>query len=92
MIYTASSVARNKPSRLTSEILRILQSHSKLLEEQKKCWKAFSDVCQDLEEERVEFMKDNVWAYVNAVSTVYVSNEVCAFQENKVFSLTFSHQ
>lgn len=38
-------------------------------------WKAFCDTCQDLEEERVEFMKDNMWAYANAVSTVCVSDD-----------------
>lgn len=41
-------------------------------------WKGFCDQCQDLEEERIEFMKDNMWAYANAVSTVCVSDdEVC---------------
>ncbi|KAI5122334.1 hypothetical protein M0805_002501 [Coniferiporia weirii] len=38
-------------------------------------WRAFCDACQDLEEERIEFMKDNVWAYANAVSTVCVSDD-----------------
>ncbi|KAG8220510.1 hypothetical protein J3R82DRAFT_3212 [Butyriboletus roseoflavus] len=38
-------------------------------------WKAFCDTCQDLEEERTEFMKDNMWAYANAVSTVCVSDD-----------------
>lgn len=38
-------------------------------------WKAFCDTCQDLEEERMEFMKDNMWAYANAVSTVCVSDD-----------------
>nr|VWP02509.1 N/A [Ganoderma boninense] len=38
-------------------------------------WKGFCDTCQDLEEERIEFMKDNMWAYANAVSTVCVSDD-----------------
>ncbi|TFK44993.1 hypothetical protein BDQ12DRAFT_661624 [Crucibulum laeve] len=38
-------------------------------------WKAFCDSCQDLEEQRMEFMKDNMWAYANAVSTVCVSDD-----------------
>ena len=38
-------------------------------------WKEFCDRCQDLEEERVEFMKDNMWAYANAVSTVCVADD-----------------
>ena len=31
--------------------------------------------CQDLEDERIEFMKDNMWTYANAVSTVCVSDD-----------------
>ncbi|KAF8161378.1 hypothetical protein B0H34DRAFT_653929 [Crassisporium funariophilum] len=38
-------------------------------------WKAFCDSCQDLEEQRMEFMKDNLWSYANAVSTVCVSDD-----------------
>ena len=38
-------------------------------------WKAFCDSCQDLEQDRLEFMKDNMWAYANAVSTVCVSDD-----------------
>lgn len=41
-------------------------------------WKVFADTCQDLEMQRTEFMKDNMWAYANAVSTVCVADdEVC---------------
>ncbi|KAG8809624.1 hypothetical protein FRC17_003357, partial [Serendipita sp. 399] len=40
-----------------------------------KEWKDFCDRCQDLEEERIEFMKDNIWAYANAVSTVCVNED-----------------
>jgi len=38
-------------------------------------WKTFCDTCQDLEDERMEFMKDNMWAYANAVSTVCVADD-----------------
>ncbi|KAF8339352.1 SH3 domain-containing protein [Amanita rubescens] len=38
-------------------------------------WKSFCDGCQDLEEQRIEFMKDNMWAYANAVSTVCVADD-----------------
>ncbi|KAF9075556.1 hypothetical protein BDP27DRAFT_1315268 [Rhodocollybia butyracea] len=38
-------------------------------------WKTFCDTCQDLEDDRMEFMKDNMWAYANAVSTVCVSDD-----------------
>ena len=40
-----------------------------------KTWRAFCDSCQDLEEERIDFMKDNVWAYANAISTVCVADD-----------------
>ncbi|TFK22565.1 hypothetical protein FA15DRAFT_671358 [Coprinopsis marcescibilis] len=38
-------------------------------------WKAFCDNCQDLEEDRIDFMKDNVWTYANSVSAVCVSDD-----------------
>ncbi|KAG6853673.1 hypothetical protein C0991_002472 [Blastosporella zonata] len=38
-------------------------------------WKVFADTCQDLEGQRLEFMKDNMWAYANAVSTVCVADD-----------------
>jgi hypothetical protein len=38
-------------------------------------WKAFCDNCQDLEEERMEFMKDNVWNYANMISTLCVNDD-----------------
>ncbi|KAK2463074.1 hypothetical protein APHAL10511_004729 [Amanita phalloides] len=38
-------------------------------------WKGFSDVCQDLEEERMEFLKDNLWNYANMVSTICVNDD-----------------
>ncbi|QRV98084.1 cell division control protein [Ceratobasidium sp. AG-Ba] len=34
-----------------------------------KEWKQFCDSCQDLEDERIEFMKDNMWNYANSIST-----------------------
>jgi len=38
-------------------------------------WKRFCDSCQDLEDQRMEFMKDNLWSYANAVSTVCVTDD-----------------
>ncbi|KAM6502602.1 SH3 domain containing protein [Amanita muscaria] len=38
-------------------------------------WKVFCDNCQDLEEERMEFMKDNVWNYANMISTLCVNDD-----------------
>ena len=50
-------------------------------------WKSFCDSCQDLEETRVEFMKDNMWAYANAVSTVCVADdEARVFLVNSLLS------
>lgn len=46
-----------------------------IVEKWESDWKLFCDACQDMEEERIEFMKDNVWAYANAVSTVCVSDD-----------------
>lgn len=40
-----------------------------------KEWKVSCDKLQDLEEERVNFLKSNLWAYTNVVSTVCVSDD-----------------
>ena len=41
-------------------------------------WKEFCDTCQDLEEERLEFTKECMWASTNAVAAVCVQDdEVC---------------
>lgn len=55
-----------------AQFTRVLQETMQKWEQD---WKAFCDTCQDLEEERVEFMKDNMWAYANSVSTVCVSDD-----------------
>ncbi|KAL4068736.1 hypothetical protein V8B97DRAFT_2008657 [Scleroderma yunnanense] len=55
-----------------AQFTRVLQETMQNWEQD---WKAFCDSCQDLEEERMEFMKDNMWAYANAVSTVCVSDD-----------------
>lgn len=38
-------------------------------------WKTFCDEAQDLEEERIDFLKDVCWAYANAVSSVCVVDD-----------------
>jgi len=38
-------------------------------------WVDFCDKSQDLEEDRIDFMKDNMWAYANAVSAVCVADD-----------------
>ncbi|KAJ6631366.1 SH3 domain-containing protein [Mycena sp. CBHHK59/15] len=40
-----------------------------------KDWKEFCDTCQDIEEDRLDFMKDIVWLYANGVSTLCVSDD-----------------
>ncbi|OJA20828.1 hypothetical protein AZE42_02512 [Rhizopogon vesiculosus] len=55
-----------------AQFSRVLQETMQKWEQD---WKAFCDSCQDLEEERMEFMKDNMWAYANSVSTVCVSDD-----------------
>ena len=39
-------------------------------------WKDFCEECQDLEEERVDFMKDIMWTCANAVSMVCVADDL----------------
>lgn len=39
-------------------------------------WKAFCDSCQDLEEERIDIMKDVIWVYANDVSTICVTDDL----------------
>ncbi|KAF8557891.1 hypothetical protein OG21DRAFT_1481898 [Imleria badia] len=54
------------------------------MQEWEQNWKAFCDTCQDLEEERMEFMKDNMWTYANAMSMVCVSDdESCEQRVNR---------
>jgi hypothetical protein len=38
-------------------------------------WRVFCDQLQDLEEERIEFVKDVVWTYANGVSSVCVTDD-----------------
>ncbi|KAG6865464.1 hypothetical protein C0991_002291 [Blastosporella zonata] len=38
-------------------------------------WKEFCDACQDLEEDRLDFMKDTLWSYANEVSTLCVNDD-----------------
>ncbi|KAJ7672110.1 hypothetical protein B0H17DRAFT_1084485 [Mycena rosella] len=40
-----------------------------------KDWKDFCDASQDLEEDRLDFMKDIIWMYANAVSTLCVFDD-----------------
>ena len=54
------------------------------VEKWEKDWKALSDACQYLEEERIELKEDIVWACADAMSIACVfDEEVCASQETK---------
>ncbi|KAK9454356.1 hypothetical protein V1511DRAFT_517647 [Dipodascopsis uninucleata] len=48
-------------------------------------WRAACDKFQDLEEERIDFLKSNIWAYTNVLSTVCVNDD--EFCENIRLSL-----
>lgn len=54
-------------------------------------WRQFCDSCQDLEEERLLFMRDNVWAYANAVSTVCVEDDTVRHFPPPPFYYVLSH-
>jgi hypothetical protein len=56
-------------SKFTKELLELLPIWERE-------WKEFCDSCQDLEEERLDFMKDIIWAYANAISTVCVADDL----------------
>jgi len=40
-----------------------------------KEWKEYCDSCQDLEEDRMDFMKDIIWTYINCVSMICVADD-----------------
>jgi hypothetical protein len=42
-------------------------------------WKSFCDSCQDLEEDRMDFMKNNLVSYADAVSKTYLADVVVRF-------------
>ncbi|KAG6918889.1 hypothetical protein DXG01_010953 [Tephrocybe rancida] len=50
-------------------------------------WKDFCDACQDLEEDRLEFMKDTLWAYANEVSTLCVNDDMSCERIRTVLDL-----
>jgi len=52
-------------------------------------WKSFCDTCQDMEEDRMKFMKDTFLNYANAVSTVFVAAGAVRFL-GPLYNTTFS--
>jgi hypothetical protein len=59
-------------ARFTKELLELLPAWEKE-------WKEFCDSCQDLEEERLDFMKDIIWTYANAFSQVCVDDDLVQY-------------
>ncbi len=55
-------------SRFTKELLDLIRTWEKE-------WKEYCDSCQDLEEERMDFMKDILWTYANDISTICVADD-----------------
>ncbi|EKM81202.1 hypothetical protein AGABI1DRAFT_112889 [Agaricus bisporus var. burnettii JB137-S8] len=72
-----SKLARTRETAKANEkdFLAFTQTVVELLAEWQTEWKSFCDSCHDLEEERMEFMKDNLWLYANEVSTLCVSDD-----------------
>lgn len=73
-------LARTKETARANEkdFIAFTQAMIELLAEWQAEWKNFCDACHDLEEDRLEFMKDNIWVYANEVSTLCVSDDqVC---------------
>jgi len=58
---------------------RDYQSYVRALQDTTQKWnaeyKSFLDICQDVEEERQEFLKTNLWSLANAVSSVCVTDD-----------------
>lgn len=58
---------------------RDYQSYVRALQETTQKWnseyKSFLDICQDVEEERQDFLKTNVWGLANAISSVCVTDD-----------------
>lgn len=76
------------------EFVNFTRAFETTVQKWERDWKAFCDGCQDLEEARIDFMKDNMWSYANLVSTVCVADDEVCFsffqqQQQRVF-MTFS--
>ncbi|KIY46093.1 SH3 domain-containing protein [Fistulina hepatica ATCC 64428] len=58
---------------------RAFEKHTKnlsvMMPAWEKSWRDFCDACQDIEEERMDFFKDALWAYANEVSLICVADD-----------------
>ena len=71
LIRTQQTMQGNEKdyARFTKELLDMLPA----LEKE---WKDFCDEFQDLEEDRMDFMKEILWTYANAISTMCVADDL----------------
>ena len=71
LIRTQQTMQGNEKdyARFTKELLDMLPA----LEKE---WKEFCDEFQDLEEDRMDFMKEILWTYANAISTMCVADDL----------------
>ncbi|KAF7294062.1 SH3-domain-containing protein [Mycena kentingensis (nom. inval.)] len=57
------------------DFITFAQTVTDMIPEWERDWKEYCDASQDIEEDRLDFMKDIVWLYANAVSTLCVSDD-----------------
>jgi hypothetical protein len=73
-------LARTEKTALANEqdLLEFSKALKEMIPAWEASWREFCDDCQDMEEDRVEFLKDNLWTYANEVSTICVNDDnVC---------------
>ncbi|KAF8661476.1 hypothetical protein AX16_001313 [Volvariella volvacea WC 439] len=57
------------------DLINFTNNVAELLPDWEREWKDFCDLSQDLEEMRLAYMKDLLWAYANGVSTLCVADD-----------------
>ncbi|CAN6651527.1 hypothetical protein TRVA0_025S00782 [Trichomonascus vanleenenianus] len=67
--------AHNSVDYTKREYQNALRNYADSVDRWNKEWRQSCDQFQDLEEERINFVKSNLWAYTNIVSTVCVSDD-----------------
>lgn len=79
MAVQTSSISSTLPYTTLKVVDKDYQAASKVLQETTHRWtvewKAACDKYQDLEEERIDFLKGNLWTFANIMSTVCVSDD-----------------
>lgn len=77
LIKVQQKLQRTKQTMIGNErdFTRFTKELKDMIQIWEKEWKDFCDLCQDLEEERLDFMKDILWAYANDISTICVADD-----------------